>query len=69
MGCPRCGGMSVAELVAAMHRLVCEKTILTGPYCHCHDVESSMWACWLPEEKGPAVEPLTDCRASERERS
>ena len=69
MGCPRCGGMSVTELVAAMHRLVCEKTILTAPYCHCHDVEDSMWACSLPEGKAPAEEPPTDCRAPEMERS
>jgi hypothetical protein len=37
MSCPRCGGMSAAELAEAMDALVCKKTLLKGSYCHCED--------------------------------
>jgi hypothetical protein len=37
MRCPRCGGMSAAELAEAMDALVCKKTLLKGSYCHCED--------------------------------
>ncbi len=66
LSCPRCGGMLAAELVAAMYQLVCEKRVMTGPYCHCHDIDGSMWASLLPEEKAPAAEPPNDGRTSER---
>ncbi len=65
MSCPRCGGMSAAELLAAIEQLVCEETVITGPYCHCHDVDGSMWACLLPEEKNATVEPPNDRGISE----
>lgn len=37
MSCPRCEGMSAAELAAAMDALVCEKTLFKGSYCHRED--------------------------------
>jgi hypothetical protein len=67
MSCPRCGGISVAELAAAMDALVCKKTVFEGSYCHCDD-DGSMWACLLPEEKATATESLDDRKTSERER-
>lgn len=68
MSCPRCGGISVAELAATMDALVCKKTVFEGSYCHCDDVDGSMWACLLPEEKTTAAESLDDLETSERER-
>jgi len=67
MSCPRCGGISVAELAAAMDALVCKKTVFEDSYCHCDD-DDSMWACLLPEEKATATESLDDRKTSERER-
>lgn len=66
MSCPRCGGILATELVAARYQLACEKTVITDPYCHCHDIDGSMWACLLPEEKAPAAEPPNVCKTSER---
>lgn len=58
--------MLAAELVAAMYQLVCETRVMMGPYCHCHDIDGSMWASLLLEEKAPAAEPQSDGRISER---
>lgn len=66
MSCPRCGGILVAELTKAMEQLICEKTIIEGPYCHCDDVDGSMWASLLPEDKSTEKEALADRLASER---
>jgi hypothetical protein len=40
MSCQRCGGVSAAELAAAMYELVCGKVVIENRYCHCDDVES-----------------------------
>jgi bacterioferritin len=55
MSCPCCGGISAAELVAAMDQLVCDKTVLEGPYCHCDDVDGCKRAPSLPAEKATCV--------------
>lgn len=68
MSCPRCGGMSAAELAAAMNQLVCEMTAITGPRCHCTAIDGSMWGCLLPEEKYSVAEPPNDRRTSEGEK-
>ncbi len=69
MGCSRCGGITAAELIAAMEQLVCDETAITGSYCHCHDIDGSMWTCLLPEDKNPMAEPSNDRGRWERERS
>ena len=42
MSCQRCGGVSAAELAAAMYDLICGRVVIENRYCHCDDVESSM---------------------------
>jgi len=60
MSCPRCGGMSAAELAESMDALVCEKTLLKSSYCHCEDVDGSNQAGWRPEEKASPLEPASE---------
>jgi hypothetical protein len=40
MSCQRCGGVLVAELVAAMYELVCERAVIESRHCHCGDIEN-----------------------------
>ncbi|MDF0668494.1 MAG: hypothetical protein P0119_20795 [Nitrospira sp.] len=68
MSCPRCGGMSAADLAAAMDELVCGWAVIDGPYCHCDEIESSMQAGSLGERNDGAVERPNRSTPSERRR-
>jgi hypothetical protein len=63
MSCPRCGGMSAAELATAMNELVCDKAVIEGPHCHCDEVDSPMEACPLREQNA-TPEALPDENAT-----
>jgi hypothetical protein len=41
MSCQRCGGVSAAELTAAMYDLVCGRAVIENRYCHCDDDKGS----------------------------
>lgn len=56
MSCSRCGGMSAADLAAAMDELVCGWAVIEGPYCHCDEVESSMRARPLRDKRDNLAE-------------
>lgn len=58
MSCPRCGGMSAADLVAAMDELICGWAVIDGPYCHCDEAGSSIPPDSLWERSdGPTERP------------
>jgi RNA polymerase sigma-70 factor (ECF subfamily) len=66
MSCPQCGGMTAAELAVAMEALVCPRTVIEGPHCHCHDLDDATPACSPPAELPTDVE-LTDGKALPRD--
>lgn len=57
---PQCRGISAAELAAALDQLVGEKTVIEDTECHYDDVDSSMGAYLLPEEKTAMAEASDD---------
>lgn len=59
-------GVSAAGLATALYRSVCEKNIIENTRCHWDDLDNSMWASLLPEEKTPAAESPNDDRTSGR---
>ena len=65
MSCPQCGGMLPDELAAAMDDLVCERAVIEGPHCHCHDVDGATLSGSQGEEPGAGMD-LTDTAEASR---
>lgn len=51
-----------------MDQLVCEKSVIEGPHCHCQELDGSLWARLLPEEKATMAEVTDERGIPERQR-